>query len=130
MAEARPPPRVLVVDDEPDIVQSLHEWLSATVTGVTFETATEPEQALRRIAEWKPHVVITDYRMPRMDGVQLAEACPQPRPRFVLITGYPGADVDRRAYDAGVDLILSKPVDARALAKVVGQLANAAARQF
>ncbi len=62
-------PRVLVVDDEPHERQGLSELIAAW--GYAVEGAADGAQALEKLAAAPAHVVITDIRMPRMDGLQL-----------------------------------------------------------
>ena len=66
-----PPPNVLVVDDE---YASL-EVLAFMLTGEGFQvyTASDGEEALRRLEEAPIAVVITDYKMPKMDGAELCQ---------------------------------------------------------
>ena len=58
--------RILVVDDEPAIHQFLHRVL--TRQGYTVTTAGDGEEALRVVANRRPHLLTTDLQMPRMDG--------------------------------------------------------------
>ena len=62
-------PRVLVVDDEPDAVELLKEFL--TVKGYDVVTASSGEEALRKLKEERPHLMLLDIRMPMMDGLEV-----------------------------------------------------------
>ncbi|MHB8735471.1 MAG: sigma-54-dependent transcriptional regulator [Terriglobales bacterium] len=64
-----PQPRVLVVDDEMHERQGLAELITAW--GYEVETAVDGLQALAKLEGWMPQAVVTDVRMPRMDGLQL-----------------------------------------------------------
>ncbi len=63
--------RILVVDDEPQITQVLKGSLCAN--GYQVRTAMDGDSALTLFRAWKPHLVITDLRMPSMDGLALCE---------------------------------------------------------
>jgi DNA-binding NtrC family response regulator len=81
--------RVLVVDDEPFVRQTLSEWLRKKNFHV-FE-AENGRQAMERIRRDHPDIVISDIVMPGMDGLQLlkeAKAVKADIP-FLMISGYP-----------------------------------------
>jgi DNA-binding response OmpR family regulator len=63
---------VLVVDDEPGITEALNELLSEE--GFHVLTALNGKQALERIAEKRPELILLDYMMPGMDGSELLTA--------------------------------------------------------
>jgi DNA-binding NarL/FixJ family response regulator len=76
--------RVLVADDSPIVQQSIRELLrSADVLSVL--TAADGEEAVRLARETTPDVVILDYRMPRLNGVQAARLIRQASPEMPLI---------------------------------------------
>jgi PAS domain S-box-containing protein len=81
--------RILVVDDEPDVGRSLAELLE--VLGHRAEVVDSPAEALRRVGEVTFDAVISDYRMPGMDGGRLlarvVAAVPGLRGRCILATG-------------------------------------------
>jgi CheY-like chemotaxis protein len=60
--------RVLIVDDEFGIVEALSDVLSEQ--GMTVSTARNGKDALKRVAEAKPDLILCDYMMPVMDGLQ------------------------------------------------------------
>lgn len=63
--------RILLVDDEPDIL----EFLSYTLRreGFEVETATNGNEGLRKTHEFKPHLILLDVMMPGMDGIEVCE---------------------------------------------------------
>ena len=61
--------RVLVVDDEPDAVELLREFLSAN--GYEVITAGGGAEPLRRVKEERPHLILLDVAMPKMDGLEV-----------------------------------------------------------
>jgi DNA-binding NtrC family response regulator len=91
--KAEPPtdraPRILVVDDEPEIQEIMGELLKEV--GYDVETASSPEQALAAVARHPYDLVISDLRLPGCSGIKLAEEIVRQRPdlakRIVLVTG-------------------------------------------
>ncbi len=61
-------PRVLVVDDEADAVEILREFLTAK--GYEVLAASKGEDALRKVKEDRPHLILLDVRMPKMNGLE------------------------------------------------------------
>ena len=112
LAGGRPPPRVLVVDDNRDAADSLGNLLGSL--GAVVRIAYDGYAALTAVAEHVPHVVLLDLGMPGMDGFEVARRLTA-RPergafRLVALTGW-GQQVDReRTREAGFDDHLVKPL--------------------
>ncbi|MEJ5170652.1 MAG: response regulator, partial [Fimbriimonadales bacterium] len=79
--------RILFVDDEPNILEGLRRLLRSERERWAMDFALGPEEALEKVREQPYDVVVTDMRMPKMDGVALLEEVRKLRPeaiRFVL----------------------------------------------
>src|SRR5258706_6161027 len=63
--------KVLIVEDEENERTGLAELVSAW--GYSAETAADGVEALEKVASWNPGILITDLKMPRMDGMELLE---------------------------------------------------------
>jgi CheY-like chemotaxis protein len=120
--------RVLVVDDEPDgrdLVKLVLEGCGAAVTAVG--TAVE---ALAVLDAFRPDVVVSDLAMPEMDGYELIRRIRR-RPRdadvpAVALTAQASGDARARAFSAGFDTYIPKPVDpAELVALVIRQVRRA-----
>lgn len=102
---------ILLVDDEPVLLDMLRECFERIV-GQVF-CAGDGAQALQVLARHKIDLVITDVRMPVMDGITLLKRIRTRgpyAPTLIFITGF--ADIDARdAYDLGAEALLEKPVD-------------------
>lgn len=109
-----PGPRLLLVDDEPDILETVSGLLEYVFPGIQITQATQGMQAKELLARQGFDLVITDYRMPGMDGAELAKHIGQAYPdlKAIMLTAYADAgtlaDI-RRA--APALLILTKPVE-------------------
>lgn len=89
--------RLLIVDDEENILRALTRVLAVSNGGAqqfSIETMNSPEAALRRAEEAKFDLVLSDYRMPGMDGVQFLRRFReiQPDAARLILSGY--ADLD------------------------------------
>jgi PAS domain S-box-containing protein len=113
--------RILVVDDHQDARDSLVLLLQAW--GHTVEAGRDGLEGLRLAQTFRPHVVIMDIAMPRMDGFELARrlrAEPlEPSPYLLALTGFSTALHQDRARNEGIDLYLVKPAEPRQLQQVL-----------
>jgi two-component system response regulator AtoC len=103
--------RILIVDDEEEMALLLKTSLSRLTNGHQVETAGSGEEALTKMAGQAFDLVITDLRMPGMDGLELIErvqAC-YPSTRLVLITACGNAEIESRAHRLGLQGYLTKP---------------------
>lgn len=102
--------KVLVVDDEPQITRVLKTVLSSQ--GYEVHTAADGESALADFRAWDPQLVITDLRMPHMDGVELCRRIRDTSnvPIIVLsVNAEKPSKVD--ALDSGADDYVTKPFE-------------------
>ena len=103
-------PRVLVVDDERSIVDFLK--LGLQYEGFEVQTAPDGQVALRLISEFKPHVVVLDVMMPKLDGLKVAEAIRGNKDTGVIILSAKDEVQDRiKGLEVGADDYLVKPFD-------------------
>ncbi|ROR32098.1 response regulator transcription factor [Inmirania thermothiophila] len=119
--------RVLVVDDEPNIVLSL-EYLMRR-EGYEVQTAADGEEALARIREAPPDLVLLDVMMPGLDGYRVCEAVRADPAlagvRIVMLTAK-GRDVEReRGLALGADDYITKPFSTREVADKVRAILGA-----
>ncbi len=115
-------PRVLLVDDNIDAVESMEILLQAF--GYEVATAIHPDLALAQLDTFAPAAAVIDIGLPGMDGYQLAAEIRRRlsgKPmRLIAFTGYGGADDVARATAAGFDAHLVKPVEIDRLLAVLG----------
>jgi DNA-binding response OmpR family regulator len=116
---------VLIVDDE----EPIRNMLAMFVTGEGFLPlpAGDGEEGLALFRQERPTIVITDVRMPRMDGLTLVQHLKEEAPEtyVVLITGHGDEAVAIAALRAGAADYLKKPLDLDALEAVLKKFAQA-----
>ncbi|MEJ2218203.1 MAG: sigma-54 dependent transcriptional regulator [Gemmatimonadota bacterium] len=111
--------RILVVDDDPDIRDTLPGALAAT--GAEVSTAPDGEGAFARISSERPDLVLTDVRMPGLDGLELLRLLKQRAPGVdvILMTAYDDMPTVVAAMREGARDFLVKPLDLHDLRRVV-----------
>jgi DNA-binding NarL/FixJ family response regulator len=120
------PKRLLVVDDEPNLLRAV----AAVLRGEGYEvlTARSGQEALVRLAEGLPDLIISDIRMPRMDGFQLARQIrSSAHTDLIPIIFLTARDetADRVAgFRSGVDAYLTKPFEPDELIAVIANILN------
>jgi DNA-binding NtrC family response regulator len=120
------PEKILIVEDEENARTGLAELVSAW--GYRTETAKDGLDALEKVIGWSPMIVITDLKMPRMDGLELLERlADQPnRMAVVVLTAQGSIDSAVDAMKMGAYDYIQKPVDPTRLRAI---LQNAARQQ-
>ena len=108
-------PRVLVVDDEPNAVELLTEFLTAK--GYEVIAASNGEEALRRLQEDRPHLILLDVRMPRMDGLEVLRRVREidQAVGVIMVTAVHEEETGRRALQMGAFDYITKPLDLKYL---------------
>lgn len=107
--------RVLIVEDEPNIVVSLEFLLGHE--GYEVAVAGDGHQALALAASFRPHLVLLDVMLPGLDGFEVCRRLrAEPEcPKIVMLTAR-GRDVERhKGLDLGADLYVTKPFSTREL---------------
>jgi CheY-like chemotaxis protein len=103
--------RVLVVDDEPDAVELLREFLAGK--GYDVVTAASGPEAVERFKADRPHLVLLDVRMQGMSGLDVLRAIRQTDQEagVIMVTAVGEEDVGRTALALGASDYVVKPVD-------------------
>jgi DNA-binding NtrC family response regulator len=118
--------KVLIVEDEPHALMGLAELISGW--GYRTETARDGIEGWEKILAWNPAIVVTDLKMPRLDGLGLLGRLSEEGPNFkqniavVLLTAQGSIQVAVDAMKMGAYDFLLKPVDSTRLRNI---LANA-----
>ncbi|HEX7712721.1 MAG TPA: response regulator [Bacillota bacterium] len=114
--------KVMVVDDEPIILDKLHGIIDWEGHGCRIVAETnDSTEALRLAVELQPDIVYSDICMPLMNGIELTEALKQQLPQSVviLISGYDDFNYAQQAIETGVFRYLLKPLNTELFIKVL-----------
>jgi len=114
--------RVLLVDDEEELVTTLAERLS--LRGIEADWASSAEQALSKVAAVSYDVAVLDVKLPKISGFALKKRLEEKAPgmKFIFVTGH-GSEEDFRtgSAEAGEGYYLMKPVNIEALVRKMDQ---------
>ena len=108
-------PKVLVVDDEPAIVEVLQTFLSRN--GHTVRTAFDGPAALRSVRADRPDVVLLDLRMPGMGGLEVLRCIREidHELKVIILSGILDEETRQQVLDLGAHACFPKPIDLRVL---------------
>jgi signal transduction histidine kinase len=119
--------RVLIVEDNPDLVEVLMLFLASVSRNLSIATARSGFEALEKIKDETPSLVILDVMMPGMDGFEVLSRLRRlpdaERVPVLVLTGY--SDAVQRAREAGARDVMLKPFEKNAFVKKVLQLLQA-----
>jgi DNA-binding NtrC family response regulator len=110
---------VVVVDDEEQITELLKTFILCITQDIHVHTFNDSVVAKDYIAANPIDVLITDYKMPKLDGLQLMESAP-PRSIKVMISGFVSEIAEEKLQKLNATFF-EKPVPLRALAKIISE---------
>lgn len=117
-------PVILVVDDNPTNLKLVADVLE--FEGHTVMKAVDAEDALEKIKESPPNLILMDIALPGMDGLTLTrrlKSDPATRPiHIIALTAFAMKGDDQKALAAGCDGYITKPIDTRRLPGQVGEI--------
>jgi len=121
--------RLLVIDDDPDILDMLKEVLEEHDPTLEVDGATNGYDALIRVGKTKPDVISLDLMMPKMDSAEMLRRLrgnvETKDIRVVVVTAlHSNTDLVRRAKRIGVDGFITKPVDLTHFTELIRSLAD------
>jgi CheY-like chemotaxis protein len=117
-------PRILIVDDNRDLLAAMAETLQLSFPSSQIDTAPSAPEGLERAAANRYDVVLCDYRMPGGNGMSLLNELKTLKPNLpvILVTADTDETVGGRAYEEGAFGVLLKPLDSDELIRVINQV--------
>jgi CheY-like chemotaxis protein len=117
------PPLILIVDDDSDLLEPVEQALVAR--GYRVAIAHNGEEALQRLTEVEPQMIVLDMQMPVMDGWQFARVFRERYGRKIPIAVATAAEDSKlRAAEIGANAALAKPFELERLYEVVSDIAG------
>lgn len=120
------PINILVIDDNQNLCQLLHEYFSMQEDFTFCGMAHNGVQAVELLKKVKPDVIILDIIMPNLDGIGVLEELnmnkAKNRPKVIVLTSMHHEMMARQLYGLGVDYYILKPFDLEVLGRRVRQL--------
>ena len=100
---------VMILDDEPIVCERLRSTLEKV--NLDVETFTDPNEAIKRFAEKKFHLLITDLKMKELDGIEILKLVQKvsPETKVIIITGFATVEKAREALKIGAYDFIAKP---------------------
>lgn len=125
--------KVVVIDDKPLIRRSLIETIRWDALGCEIggeaENGLEAKEVIRKV---QPHLIISDIKMPGLDGLSLTEYVKQylPDTKVIIITGYQEFEYAKKAIQLGVCDLVLKPIDNGAMEDIIKKAINSIREQL
>ena len=122
---------ILFVDDERQLLSVLASNLEENIESLDVVTASNATEAVERLESIAVDCVVSDYKMPGSDGLELLERCRERDPDvpFILFTSKGSEDIASRAIDADVTDYLQKDLGAEQLTLLSNRIKNAVAER-
>jgi len=117
--------KVLIVDDEPNILMSLDFLMRKE--GYEVFIARDGSEAMAIVDSEKPEIVVLDIMMPKVDGYQVCEYIKKKSNydmRVIFLSAKTKEEDIKKAYEIGADLFLTKPFSPRNLIRNIKEIAN------
>src|SRR5437667_10559619 len=118
-ADASPPAKILVIDDEPAVLEVFREFLG--MQGYRVSSAPSGEEAVRLIPDLKPDIILTDINLPGLSGLEVMRFAKSVDPEIgvVVVTGHASASNAIEALRQGAFNYITKPFDLDEIHEVV-----------
>lgn len=114
-------PMIVVVDNEPDVVTTILHLLRRCAEGCEIVVASDGDLALQVGPPQQIMLVITDYLIPKLDGLQVSAILHSwaPQARIIMMTAMPTPELNVWKEIAGIDTVLPKPLPVEILEQIV-----------
>ncbi|MBI5561821.1 MAG: response regulator [Deltaproteobacteria bacterium] len=117
--------RVLIIDDEREVVEFIKGALEAMQEGYIVETAGDGHEGLIKVGDFKPELLVLDIRMPRFDGFEVTKRIKGDEStrsiKILAVTAYGREDIGK-IIECGADECLAKPINLKEFQRNVQRL--------
>lgn len=117
-------PRVLLVDDDPALLQGLCDMLTYRLRPAVVVVQASSDNVVAKVQDGHYDVVVCDLMMPRQDGLEVIRQIKtmNPAQRIILMTGCIEESIDEEAHQQGADAVLRKPLDRDEMVSIIRSL--------
>lgn len=118
--------RIYIIEDDPTVVAVLEDIIESESLGVICGTTEDGCVDFARITACAPDLILIDLLMPGMDGIQVVRELKnrQSTARFIMISQVTAKEMVAKAYEAGVEFFIHKPINLFEIRRVVGNVAQ------
>ncbi len=115
---------ILVVDDDPDVCEYLHDFLASE--GYSVSVLNDPTRTLDQLKEEEFHVVVLDLMMPKLSGIDLLGQIRETDDdiAIIILTGYPSLETATSSIEHDVSAYLRKPFSLDEFRDVIARIAK------
>ena len=115
---------ILVVDDDPDVCEYLHDFLASE--GYSVTVLNDPTRTLEQMREEEYHVVVLDLMMPKLSGIDLLGQIRESDDdiAIIILTGYPSLETATSSIEHDVSAYLRKPFSLDEFRDVIARIAK------
>lgn len=119
--------KIFLLDDDPSVTEILKIIIRDKNLGTVCGTSQSAEDALENVSYLKPDIVIVDLLMPDIDGISFVQRVKEvlPGTAFVMLSQVSAKEMIARAYSAGIDFFIQKPVNSIEVISVVQKVIRA-----
>lgn len=116
--------KILIVDDQKGVRRLLEELFKKE--GWDVNVAADGKEAINKVAERLPDIILMDVKMPNMNGLEASQIILETYGKIpiIMMTAYGEIEVVKKALDAGVKKCITKPFDIMVLRDMVNHLIN------
>ncbi|OGS45950.1 MAG: hypothetical protein A2539_06450 [Elusimicrobia bacterium RIFOXYD2_FULL_34_15] len=114
--------KILIVDDEEGILKFISIVIKKFFKDVDIELASDGFVAGRKIAEFKPDLIILDIRLPGMDGFEVLKELKKEKMKIIIITAFASKEMKEKIIKSGAEGYLIKPFTAEELKQKIENL--------
>ena len=118
--------RVLIVDDEAIVLESVSQVLSGHFDNIAIETAKNSREGLIKVEHFRPNIIMSDIKMPGMNGLEFIERVRKVNQvvKIIIVSAYDHFEYAKEAVKFGVEDYILKPLSKNKLIEVISAIAE------
>ena len=104
---------IYIIEDDDTMIEILEDLIEDHEMGEVVGSSTDPSEALLKVPAIQPDIVLIDFLMPGKDGAQLVRELKEAgcTAKFIMVSQVSSKDMIGKAYDAGIEFFISKPIN-------------------